>query len=185
MVRSDEDIIDEIVRNGSVKSFGILVKRYESAVFTLCFKIIKSREEAEEAAQDVFVKCYKNINRLKEKSKLKSWLLRIAYSTSIDRVRLKKIRLEELDESYTDNHFESSTPFLELASQDRRKWLSHFVNCLDKDQAAVMSLFYLDDLRIKEISEVTGLKNAHVKVLLFRGRKNLKELITEHWKKEF
>ena len=81
MTTNDEYYIDLII-NGDTNAFEVLVDRYKDMVFTLTLRILKNREEAEEAAQDTFMKTYKSLSRFKGDSKFSTWIYKIAYNTS-------------------------------------------------------------------------------------------------------
>ena len=183
-MESDQNIIDAILTKRATQSFRLLVEKYQSSVFTICYRIIKNREVAEEVAQDVFVKSFRNLNNLKEKGKFRSWLMRIAYTMSIDHVRLKGQPILEDIEASQPSMRELMTPFTQLEVSEKRHILTSAVNKLDKEQSLVITLFYLEDLPINEIVEMTGLSKSNVKVLLYRGRKNLREIISPPIKNE-
>ena len=180
----DQEIVDVIIDKGSTKSFRLLVEKYQSSIFTICFRIVKNREESEEIAQDVFIKCFRNLKNLKDRSKFRSWLMRIAYTMSIDRVRLKRVPLDEIIDVTHESLIDTITPFTKIEAEERRQLLSHYINKLEKEQSAVITLFYLEDLPISDIAEITGLSKSNIKVLLFRGRKNLRKIISSPTKNE-
>ena len=91
---SDQHYIDKILQ-GETNSFAVLVDRYKDMIFTLALKMVKNREEAEEVAQDTFIKIYNSLNKFKGDSKFSTWIYKIAYNTCLD--RLKKNKKEDLN----------------------------------------------------------------------------------------
>ena len=91
---SDQHYIDKILQ-GETNSFAMLVDRYKDMIFTLALKMVKNREEAEEVAQDTFIKIYSSLNKFKGDSKFSTWIYKIAYNTCLD--RLKKNKKEDLN----------------------------------------------------------------------------------------
>ncbi|MBK7096875.1 MAG: sigma-70 family RNA polymerase sigma factor [Saprospiraceae bacterium] len=88
---STEDIIlIEKTLSGDLNSFEQIVRKYNSIVFTLALRILKNREEAEETAQDVFLKAFKSLRSFNSKSKFSTWIYRIAYNESVNRLRSQK-----------------------------------------------------------------------------------------------
>ncbi len=175
----DEEYIKDIIVNDSWQSYQKLVDKYQGRVFTLCFRILRNREEAEEVAQDVFVKGFHQLKKLKNPSKFAGWLLRIAYTVAIDRTRKKRIHTSELGgvpEHYVE---EKHTPLVKAMRASRSELLKKAIDTLDPKEAAVITLYYLEDLPVKEIAEVTKMSIANVKVTLFRARKELKNSITK------
>lgn len=98
----EEDIIGIIskVKQGQSQAFNILILTYEKEVFSLCLRILKHREEAEEAAQDCFIKAYKQIRSFKQEAKFSTWLYRIAYNNCLNKIKANKRRMldTELEE---------------------------------------------------------------------------------------
>jgi RNA polymerase sigma-70 factor (ECF subfamily) len=180
----DQLLIKEIINSNSPRAYRFLVEKYENKVFTVCMRILRNREEAEEAAQDVFVKGFKILNTLKDHTKFPNWILKIAYTISIDRGRLKSIKKTDINQVNETVHQHLDTPF-ELASlENRKEILTRIINKLEVQEAAVITLFYLQDKPVKEISEITGMTLSHVKVKLYRARNSLRLMISREFKHE-
>ena len=84
MSDSDKKIIGQVIK-GDVSAYALLVNKYQSMAFTLALSITKNREDAEEVAQDAFVKAYNNLNTFKGKSKFSTWLYQIIYRTALSK----------------------------------------------------------------------------------------------------
>ncbi len=187
MLRTDEDIrLIEATLKGSRPAFQQLVERYQHYVFTIAFKILRSREEAEEAAQDVFVKVYKTLNSYEQKSKFSTWLYTVTYRTAIDIARKKQLLTDSIDD---DAHFlqiedAEDNPLQEVQHGDLQTQLQFVINQLRPDDAALITLFYLNEKTVKEISEITGLTETNIKTKLHRTREILREYLSEHLKAE-
>lgn len=143
-------------------------------VFTLVYNMLLNKEDAEEIAQDVFVKAYKNLRSFKGQSSFSTWLYRIAVNTSLNKKKIKRfstVPAEEHaeNETYSDVH--------ELLQQnennDRKKFVQLAIQHLKEEERICITLFYLYELQVTEIHELTGISTSNVKVLLYRGRKNL------------
>ncbi|MDC8004699.1 sigma-70 family RNA polymerase sigma factor [Aureisphaera galaxeae] len=180
----DRHYIDDVIKNGSLRSYKALVDKYEKRVFTLCFKIIKNREEAEEVAQDIFVSCFKKIGDLQNKNKFPNWLMKIAYSRAIDHVRKKKIIKVDIDEITERVESKEHTPVQSAELNDRTEILQAAIRRLETVSATVITLYYIEDLPVKEISEITNLSISNVKIRLFRARTELKGIIASLVKKD-
>ena len=110
----EEDLkLIKLVLKGSNPAFKRLIDKYQDFVFSITLKVLKSREEAEEAAQDVFLKVYRTLGSYEQKSKFSTWLYTIAYRTALDRTRKKQLDVYSVDddESYLPNcgYFRSIT----------------------------------------------------------------------------
>lgn len=180
----DYEYIDQVLDTGSASAYYKLVEKYQNQVFTMCYRIIKNREEAEEAAQDVFVKCFKTLLQLKDKEKFPNWLMKIAYSCAIDYVRRKKVIKIDLADVETDLPSDTETPLAYTSDLDRMEFLEKAISVLERNEAAVISLYYLEDMPVKEIADITGLSVSNVKVKLFRARESLKQQLSKILKEE-
>src|SRR3954467_10703532 len=96
MAPLDSDIINQVVK-GDQNAYATLVERYQNYVFTIVLRYVKSREDAEEVAQDVFVKAYRSLADFKGNSKFSTWLYTVATTTSITFLRKKKLEVQSLD----------------------------------------------------------------------------------------
>lgn len=165
----------EKVKEGHTQSFNMLVQRYERLVFGLTIKMMKHREEAEEAAQDTFIKAFKSLNAYKGDAKFSTWVYRIAYNTCLDRLKgnakfVKNVEINEITENQLED---SSNVFESLARDERKEIVQECMNQLPADERAVLHLFYFEENSLKEIAEITALSSNNVKVKLHRARKKL------------
>lgn len=187
MQRTDEDTrLIEATLQGSRPAFQLLVERYQHFVFTLAFRILRSREEAEEVAQDVFIKVYKTLNGYEQKSKFSTWLYTVTYRTAIDTARKKQILTDSIDNNAKFLQIEDTedNPLQEAQQSDLQSQIQLIINRLRPDDAALITLFYLHEKPIKEISEITSLTETNIKTKLHRIREVLREHLNEHLKAE-
>lgn len=180
----DQLLIKEIINSNSPSAYRTLVEKYENKVFTICIKILRNREEAEEVAQDVFVKGFKILNTLKDHNKFPNWILKIAYTKSIDRSRLKSIKKTDISQVNEVVYQQLETPFVLASLENRKEILTRIINKLDAQEAVVITLFYLQDKSVKEVSEITGMTPSNVKVKLYRARNSLRLMISSEFKHE-
>ncbi|MFK7932462.1 MAG: RNA polymerase sigma factor [Saprospiraceae bacterium] len=171
---NDRQLI-QLTLAGNTAAFRQLVERYQEFVFTVTLRVLKQREEAEEAAQDTFVKVYKTLNSFAGESKFSTWLYTVAYRTALDRIRKKSRPVQSLDQ---DGSFlqiaDSSKASTVLQQQDLKQTLAIVIDRLPAVEANLVTLFYLQEQSIKEISAITGLSISNVKVKLFRVREVLR-----------
>ena len=173
----DEEYIKEILDHHSAQAYEKLIGKYQNRVFTLCYRIIKHREEAEEVAQDVFVKGFRELGKLNDHKKFPNWLMKIAYSKAIDRTRRKSIPIAEIGSIREDLLKEEVTPLEETIMEDRKQIIQAAIHRLEKTEAALINLYYLEDLAVRQIAEMLGMTSSNVKVKLYRARKNLRSII--------
>ncbi|MCB0509412.1 MAG: sigma-70 family RNA polymerase sigma factor [Chitinophagales bacterium] len=174
----DQELLASLKR-GNNHAFGLLVNKYKDMVFSICVKITEDFHLAEEAAQDTFMKVYHQHARYKGEAKFSSWLYRIAINTSYNKIRQRKPldSIEGVEREIQDQDVESG--FEKLAKEDRLKSINLALSQLDKLDALVLSLFYLEELSIEELASICELSVANVKVKLHRGRKKLKLAIQD------
>lgn len=169
----DYDYI-RLTRQGDMKAFGLLVQKHQNLVYTLAIRMLKNREEAQEAAQDSFVRVYQCLSSFEGKSKFSTWLYRIVYNECLGRLRKTKRQftlVEELSYSEEPTDFLDGLEIMQL--EERTELVKKGIQLLNSSEAVVLTLFYLEDQSIKEICSITGSTESNVKVQLFRGRKNL------------
>lgn len=176
---TDQQLIKSTL-NGDAKAFAQLVDRHQSYVFTLVVRMIKVKEESEEVAQDVFIKAYRSLKDFKGDSKFSTWLYRIAYRAALDHIRKNKKRQKtyELLEEITESNVNLvDTPFESIQKVERQEHVKKCIAQLSESDAAVVTLFYFEELSIKEIGMITQLTEDNIKVKLHRSRKKLFELL--------
>lgn len=173
----DDLIYIENTLRGDLNAFGLLIQKHEKYAYTLALRIVKNPEEAEEVAQDAFLKVYHSLKTFEKKSKFTTWLYKIIYNEALGRLRKSKrlnIQLEEIPDSE-----EFQVEFLDglrsLHLEERSLLIRKALNNLKPSESAVLTLFYLKEQTIKEIEEITQFSESHIKILLHRGRKNMLE----------
>jgi RNA polymerase sigma factor (sigma-70 family) len=171
--KTDDEVINDI-RAGNIAAYAMLLDKYKNMVFTLAFNILLNKEDAEELAQDVFVKAFKGLDLFKSKSLFSTWLYRIVINTALNKNKLKKITLIVSEEELIDGVYNDLNNLLKQQERnDRKKFIQSAMRSLKDDERLCITLFYLNELSLDEIHELTGLSIANIKVLLHRGRKNL------------
>ena len=172
--KADEYYIREILK-GDTGSYSQLVEKYSHLAFSLSMKILNQREDAEEAAQDAFIKAYNSLSSFQNGSTFKTWFFRIVYNTSISRLRARKnieVKIEEV--RIPDSELQATENAVEqLNSDDRQKYLGIGLARLDPEEQALLKMYYYDDFSMDEIGVITGLTVSNVKVKIHRSRKRL------------
>lgn len=179
MTTNDEkDLIEQII-NGNTKAFSVLVNRYKDLVFSLALRMLNNREEAEEIAQDVFIKVYKSLHKFKGDSKLSTWIYKIVYNSCLDRLKQykKQYALVPIDE-FTEGQIKTFDNALDaMIEDDRKQTIQDSINKLPSDEAFLLTLYYYEEQSLEEISKIVGLTPNNVKVKLFRSRKKLTSIL--------
>lgn len=172
--KPDEYYIDQTLK-GNVNAYAFLVEKYKQMVFTLAVRIVKNREGAEEISQDAFVKAYSNLSKFEGKSKFSTWLYKITYFASLDEVKRKKrtLNYKELDAFDEDElgNIQDAVDFLH--QEERKKVIQTALFKLKEEERVILTLYYFEELTIKEIAKIVNLSDDNVKIKLFRSRKKL------------
>jgi len=185
MSTNDRPLIDAILA-GDTQSFSAIVDRYKDLVFTLALRMLKHREEAEEASQDTFIKVFRSLNRFRGESKLSTWIYKVAYHTCLD--RLKKQKKEQhvvaIDE-YTEHQVKTIDNALDrMQKEERKQAIQDCLKLLPSTDSALVTLFYFEDLSLDEIAKIVDLTVNNVKVKLFRSRKKLTGILRDRLEPE-
>ncbi|KQC29615.1 RNA polymerase sigma factor [Flagellimonas eckloniae] len=177
-LNQDQHYIDKVL-NGNVGSFAVLIDRYKHMVYTLAMKILNTKEEAEEVSQDVFVKAYQMLPSFKGDSKFSTWLYRIAYNRSLDYLKKRGRRLTTSSiDTDKDYYLDSMDNILDqMQREEHNVIIKNALGELSEVDTVIITLHYFEELSLKEISKVVGLKVNAVKVRLFRSRKQLAQIL--------
>jgi RNA polymerase sigma-70 factor (ECF subfamily) len=182
----DNEIISRVLK-GEQNAYAELVNRYQAYVFTLVLRMIKSREDAEEVAQDVFVKAYRSLADFRGESKFSTWLYTIANTTSITFLRKKKLDVHSLDNEKVfeaaDNK-DSGFRAILVEQKSRINMVNQAIALLSPDDAEIITLFYKAEQNLEEISKILRLETNTVKVRLHRARTRLKEKMEKNFSEE-
>ncbi len=153
-----------------------LMESYQHYVYTVLSSMLHPHEAAE-ASQDTFIKVYKNIKRFEQNSKLSTWIYKIAYRTGLDYIKKRRKHTSFDDVDYDSRFGAEAYVDQQLDREDLNQSLDKLLQQLKGDEAAILRLFYFDEMNIHEVSKITALSVSNVKVKLYRARKKMKELI--------
>jgi RNA polymerase sigma factor (sigma-70 family) len=152
--------------------FACLLDKYSRPVHSLILKVVRNREDAEELAQDVFMKVFKHLSSFKGECSFSTWIYRIAYNTAISETRKKRHEFLAIEESVINNVSEQEVAEA-LDSSDQIQMLDAALAQLPPDERAIILLFYMKEKTIDEVATITGLTASNIKVKLHRIRKKL------------
>ncbi len=183
---SDIDLIEQTLA-GNQSAYADLVKRHQRFVFTLAMRFTKSREDAEEIAQDCFIKAYRALASYNAQAKFTTWLYTIVYNTAMTFLRKKRVATDSMDDEATfiqvENH-ESAYDADNVENKSRSFYLNQAIEQLLPDDATIITLFYKGEQSLEEIAQTMGMETNTVKVKLFRARQRLKEKLERNLKHE-
>lgn len=173
-------LIDRILA-GNQAVYAELVDKHKSYAFTIAYKILENRSEAEEAAQDAFIKAYHHLKNFKRDAKFSTWLYRIVFNTAVSYKRKHKVKFQDIETTVVEYGQEAEGI---LERSDKKKYIQQAMNKLNEADKLAISLFYLEEFSLDEIAEITGMQANTVKVRVHRARQRLAEELTTLLKKE-
>lgn len=185
-IKDDSDLV-KAFQSGDMISFDELVLRYKDRVFSLCYRFTGNFHDAEDCAQDVFLKVYRSLMKFRFESSFYTWLYRITLNTC--KSRLKSIRIMDMKKiSYMDNQEdrgedyqalekgdEDKSPITELEKIERIRLVQNAINSLPAWQKDMIILRDIEGLSYEEITRITGYRLGTLKSKLSRARHSLKE----------
>jgi RNA polymerase sigma-70 factor, ECF subfamily len=192
---ADRHLVDRVLR-GESNAFGIIIKNTENLVAKIIFDMIFNDGDRKDIAQDVYLKAYQKLRGFKFQSKLSTWIGQICYNTCIDHLRKKKLVLaESIFETETD-----SNDLLDMINTAQGNFdgpvdtfvigknisdiVKKKIEKLPPIYKTLISLYHNEELSYDEIGTITGLPAGTVKSYLFRARRELKNDLLLHYKKE-
>ncbi|MBX2972722.1 MAG: sigma-70 family RNA polymerase sigma factor [Flavobacteriales bacterium] len=162
------------ILQGDNHAYAELVRAYQHMVYTVCHRVLRNAQDAEEATQDAFVKAYQHLAGFGGSAKFSTWLYSIAYRTAISHGRKRRQDTLSVDELA---HHPSTEYRDEIRHADLKHHLDRALATLSTEDASILSFFYLEEMSVEEIVTVTGLGASNVKVKLHRGRKKLLDVL--------
>lgn len=183
---TDSEIISSVLR-GDQKAFAELVDRYQNFVFTITLRYTDSREDAEEIAQDSFVKAYRSLADFRGASKFSTWLYTIVTTTCITFLRKKKLEIYSLDNEKIFEQADSQNSSFganQIEKKSRLSMVNDAIKLLSPDDGRIITLFYKGEQSLDEIGKIIGMEPNTVKVKLHRARQRLKEIMEKHFSQE-
>lgn len=175
---NDQHYINLVI-GGDSHAFAVLVDRYKNFVFTLSIKMLQNREEAEEVAQDVFIKVYRSLQKFKTESKFSTWLYRITYNTCLDKMRSKKRNTPVFSfDHFAEDEAVSLINVLDtIEERERKQMIQKCLDLLPAQDSFLLTLYYFQENSLKEISKIMSINENNLKIKLFRSRRRLTAIL--------
>ena len=189
---TNETELIEQLKQGDETAFKTIVEQWKDMVYNTILGIVQNETEAEDLAQDVFIKVFEKISSFKGDSKFSTWLYRIATTTALDHLRSKKRKkrfgfLQSLSggsdekESIPDFHH----PGVSLDNKERSAVLFKAIDGLPENQKAAYTLHKLEGLSYRDVSEVLNTTVSAVESLMSRANQNLRKELEEYYNKHY
>lgn len=187
MAKVDEDL-DLVLRSkkGDMSAFGELVERYQSLVINFCYRMVGNREDAEDIAQETFLRAFAAIGRFQPRAKFSTWLLTIAKNLTLNLIRNERRRLKRVDSTGSPDE---SVPVVDLAPngkpgpdevvlrEERARYVRLALRDLSDTHRTIIVLRDFEGMAYEEIAGIMGCRKGTVKSRLSRARERLKEIL--------
>ncbi|WP_096186315.1 RNA polymerase sigma factor SigW [Evansella halocellulosilytica] len=175
------------VKKGNQQAFEELVELYKDKVYQVAYRMLGNTHEAQDIAQEAFLRAYTNIDSYDINRKFSTWIFRIATNLAIDRIRKKKPDFHLEDQVagtedltyYSQIATDEDLPEDQVVQLEMQEWIQHEVMMLPPKYRSAIILKYMQDLSLKEISEILNLPVATVKTRIHRGREALRKRLRD------
>ena len=177
---SDHEIISRVL-GGKTRSFADLVERHKDKAMTLAMRMLRNREEAEEAVQDAFVRAFNALGQFEKRSTFSTWLYRILFNVCSTILSKRGEPMQSVTSDKNEEEREDQIPDFSgipdsiVEGEDFRRQVMEALNELPPLYSGIATMFYLDDLSYEEIVTITGSPLGTVKARLFRARALLRD----------
>ncbi|AXT19858.1 sigma-70 family RNA polymerase sigma factor [Flavobacteriaceae bacterium AU392] len=171
------------VLSGDVQSFSYFIKAYQNGAYAVAISIVKSEDKAKDVTQESFIQAYNSLSSFKKESKFSTWLYRIVVNKSLRHLEREKRYIKENSQSTItiDDNSNYNDALMRLHHDELKQLIKRVLNKMKPKEALMLQLFYLDELKMDEIVNITEFSKANVKVLLYRARTHFYDVIkNEH-----
>ena len=179
------DLVHKIIK-GDINRFETLITNYQRLVAHIVYRMTGTNEGLEELCHEIFIKVYQNLESFNFNAKLSTWIARIAHNHCVNHLRKRKVELIDdrakddesvnlLDNISTGAYSDSSAPDQELEQKELTEYIQEEIKLLPENYRTILTLYHVDEMSYRDISEILDLPEGTVKSYLFRARKMLKE----------
>ncbi len=173
---NDSDLIQGLISK-QTSAINYFVNNYQQFIYVLCVKMLNNNEIAEEITQDVLIKSIEKIDQFKGQSKLKTWIYTLAKREVLNYIRINKPETVNIENHPPNEHINNIEE--QLNQKDIKQAIQQAFEFLNFEQKEILTLFYLQELSLKEIAEMTTLSESNVRVKLHRARERFKKIVTK------
>lgn len=173
------------IRTGDKLAYKELINRHKDYAFTVAYRILNSREDAEEVSQDAFMQVFGALHLFNGESKFTTWFYRIVFNAALMQKRKNRIFTDDIEtssEAFLVSNSSDSTE--DLRKNERQKAIQRALQNLSADDAMMLTLFYLKEQSLEEIAEITQISAETAKVKIHRARKRLSDEMKKTLKEE-
>lgn len=173
-------LLDRIL-DGEQEAYAPLVDKYKSYAFTIALKILNNRPEAEEAAQDAFIKAFHYLKTFNRQAKFSTWLYRIVFNTAISYKRKNKVQMQSIDDVSIEY---SGTSGGTLERNDKEEFVRQAMDKLSDADRLAIQLYYIKEFSLEEVAGIINQPLNTVKVRVHRARQRVGDELKRILKEE-
>jgi RNA polymerase sigma-70 factor, ECF subfamily len=175
---ADQALVERC-RNGDREAFTELVIRYQRPIYNAAYWILRSAEDANDIAQDVFLKVAERLDEFDSQRKFFSWIYRIAVNESLNLLR-RNGHEEWLDDEIDLPGAESANPESQASDAERSRWIQRSLKKLSPNDRTVLMLRHYSECSYQEIADILELDQKTVKSRLFEARHRLRDMLKDY-----
>jgi len=173
MTEQNDAILVRQCLEGNAKAFESIIDKYQKTIFNLTLRMLGNRDDAEDIAQNVFIKAYEKLAAFDPKYKFFSWLYRMAINEALN-LRNQRKRFDALDDGLVAG---DKTPVEDYEEHEMTRYVESAMRCLDAEHRALIVLKHFQHLAYQEISDIMGIPEKTVKSRLYAARQALKNVL--------
>ncbi|MBC7998917.1 MAG: sigma-70 family RNA polymerase sigma factor [Leptolyngbya sp.] len=199
MDHTDESIVEQFRQTKDATQFKSLVRRYQNRIYNAAFRILGSKDEAEEVTQDTFLRVHQGLDRFREQASFSSWIFRITHNLCVDLVRAKQrkagLKVVSFDPQSTqseDELYDSANSVSQIADPmlspaqlvdevEQQEVIQKYLMELPENQRTAIVLHDIEGFQYQEIAEILGTSVGTVRSRIYYGRMKLRELLTPYF----
>jgi len=181
----DEIYLQKVIE-GDISKFSYFIEKYKDMAFSIAFRILNNREDAEEIVQDSFLRAFKSLEKFRHDSKFSTWFYRIVVNNSLSKLTREKKDTLNIDiEMVSDSIIENvESVYKGLTKTDQQKFINYALNELCIEDRLLLTLYYLNENSIEEIVEIMNISQQTLKMKIHRARKKMYIVLEKRLKSE-
>jgi RNA polymerase sigma factor (sigma-70 family) len=182
---SEDRLLVASIMKGEARAFRQLVETHQRLVNAMVGRLVRDRTEQEDICQEIFIQVYRNLHRFDFRSRLSTWIARIAYLQAINHVqRQRRSGQLPLSEELPELSTPELNPEQTLVKTELAAYVGLLIGHLPLPYQTAINLYYLQEFSLAEISQITGLPEGTLKSQLSRARALLRDKLQKHFKNE-
>ncbi len=183
----DTHYLNEVIK-GNTEAFSYFIRTYQNKAFGIAISIVKQQDDAKDVVQNSFITAYPSISKFRNDAKFSTWFYRIVVNTGLqflaqrkrNAIKNKALEISEIEKTVCN------TVIKKMRQDDLKHLIKSVFSKMPSKQTLVLQLFYIEELSITEIEDVTNFTKPNIKVLLHSGRISFYDIIKkEHINKPY